>query len=132
MPQCGLAHCTRRSAAVIALNVPLVIIATRGFAVLSLFLVGNLLTCCAIVPLMLGLVPALRRVISETGFVVGVVGERAHGCAAGVCSLLCVQAVVLRDTLGNHSLRLCCMQRRRAVSPMLHRHVTWLALRHAV
>lgn len=60
--------------AVVVLNVPLVAIGTQGFAVLSLFLVGNLLTCCAIIPLFAGLIPALRGFITETGFVLGVVG----------------------------------------------------------
>eukprot|EP00879_Flechtneria_rotunda_P007009 GHRR01007358.1.p1 GENE.GHRR01007358.1~~GHRR01007358.1.p1 ORF type:complete len:441 (+),score=103.29 GHRR01007358.1:396-1718(+) len=61
-------------AAVLLLNVPLVIIGTQGFAVLDLFLVGNLLTSCAIIPLILGLILRLRGFFSETGFVLGVAG----------------------------------------------------------
>ena len=57
--------------AVIAINVPLVIIATRGYNVLNLFLMVDLLTSCAIVPLLLGMVPALRRTVGEGGFVFG-------------------------------------------------------------
>ncbi|KAF8065845.1 OCT4 [Scenedesmus sp. PABB004] len=71
-------------AAVVLLNVPLVIIGTRGFAVLNLFLVGNLLTCCAILPLIAGLVPALNRVVSETGFVLGTLGGVLGVTASGI------------------------------------------------
>jgi hypothetical protein len=63
-----------RSIAVVLINVPLVVIATRGFAVLALFLVGNLLSCCAIIPLIFGLIPRFRAFFSETGFVFGVIG----------------------------------------------------------
>jgi hypothetical protein len=59
---------------VVLINVPLVVIATRGFAVLALFLVGNLLSCCAILPLIFGLLPRFRAFFSETGFVLGVLG----------------------------------------------------------
>jgi hypothetical protein len=59
---------------VVLINVPLVVIATRGFAVLSLFLVGNLLSCCAILPLIFGLIQRFRGFFSETGFVLGVLG----------------------------------------------------------
>ncbi|WIA37348.1 hypothetical protein OEZ86_014277 [Tetradesmus obliquus] len=70
--------------AVIVLNVPLVIIGTRGFPVLSLFLVGNLLTCCAIIPLVSGLIPRLRSFITETAFVLGVTGGIFGVTASGV------------------------------------------------
>eukprot|EP00775_Hariotina_reticulata_P013392 gene13392-13519_t len=70
--------------AVILLNVPLVIIATQGFAVLSLFLVGNLLTCCAIFPLIAGLIPRLRHLVSETGFVLSCVGGVLTVTASGI------------------------------------------------
>jgi hypothetical protein len=70
--------------AVIVLNVPLVIIGARGFAVLSLFLVGNLLTCCAIIPLVSSLVPRLRTFVTETAFVLGVVGGILGVTASGV------------------------------------------------
>jgi hypothetical protein len=73
-----------RRVAVIVLNVPLVIIGTRGFAVLSLFLVGNLLTCCAIIPLISGLVPRLRSFITETAFVFGVIGGILGVTASGI------------------------------------------------
>jgi hypothetical protein len=73
-----------RRVAVIVLNVPLVIIGTRGFAVLSLFLVGNLLTCCAIIPLISGLVPRLRNFITETAFVFGVIAGILGVTACGV------------------------------------------------
>jgi hypothetical protein len=49
------------------MNVPLVIIGTRGYAVLSLFLVANLLTCCGVIPIILGLVTPWRSFITETG-----------------------------------------------------------------
>eukprot|EP00878_Enallax_costatus_P041831 GHUV01048726.1.p1 GENE.GHUV01048726.1~~GHUV01048726.1.p1 ORF type:complete len:328 (+),score=52.92 GHUV01048726.1:969-1952(+) len=74
-------------AAVVIINIPLVIIATRGFAVLNLFLVMNLLACCAILPLIFGLIPAMSKFSTETGFVLGVfsgiLGVTASGI--GVC-----------------------------------------------
>ncbi|KAF6255134.1 hypothetical protein COO60DRAFT_1536931 [Scenedesmus sp. NREL 46B-D3] len=70
--------------AVVVLNVPLLIIGTRGFAVLSLFLVGNLVTCCAIIPLVSGLVPRLRGFVTETAFVFGVVGGILGVTASGI------------------------------------------------
>ncbi|KAF8059372.1 Selenoo [Scenedesmus sp. PABB004] len=70
--------------AVVVLNVPLLVIATRGFEVLSLFLVGNLLACCAIVPLVVGLIPPARRHFGETGFVAGVAGGVLALTGAGV------------------------------------------------
>jgi hypothetical protein len=51
----------------VLLNIPLVIIGTRGYAVLSLFLVANLLTTCGLVPIILALVTPLRGFITETG-----------------------------------------------------------------
>jgi hypothetical protein len=51
----------------VLLNIPLVIIGTRGYAVLSLFLVANLLTTCGLVPIILGLITPLRGFITETG-----------------------------------------------------------------
>lgn len=54
------------------LNIPLVIIGTRGYAVLSLFLVANLLTTCGLVPIILGLITPLRSFVTETG---------ARGCS---------------------------------------------------
>jgi hypothetical protein len=61
------------SIAVVLINVPLVVIATRSFQVLALFLVGNLLSCCAILPLIFGLIPRFRAFFSETGFVLGII-----------------------------------------------------------
>jgi hypothetical protein len=58
---------------VIALNIPLMLLAiTRGYDVLSLFLVTNLLCCSAVVPVALGLVRSWNSFLSETGVVVGV------------------------------------------------------------
>jgi hypothetical protein len=54
-------------AAVVFLNIPLVIIGTRGYAVLSLFLVANLLTTCGLGPIVLGLITPLRGFVTETG-----------------------------------------------------------------
>lgn len=54
-------------AAVVLLNIPIIIIGTRGYAVLSLFLVANLLTTCGLVPIILGLMTPLRGFITETG-----------------------------------------------------------------
>lgn len=54
-------------AAVVLLNIPLIIIGTRGYAVLSLFLVANLLTVCGLVPIICGLITPLRGFITETG-----------------------------------------------------------------
>lgn len=62
------------SVAVVLLNAPLIIIGTRGYAVLNLFLVGNLLTCCAIIPLIFGLIPALKHFVTETAFILGIIG----------------------------------------------------------
>jgi hypothetical protein len=76
--------CCNPRLAVILLNVPLVIIATRGFAVLSLFLVGNLLTCCAIIPLIAGLIPCLKHRVSETAFVLSCVGGVLAVTASGI------------------------------------------------
>jgi hypothetical protein len=70
--------------AVIVLNVPLIIIGTRGYPVLSLFLVGNLLTCCAIIPLVSGLVPRLRFFVTETAFVFGIIAGILGVTASGV------------------------------------------------
>jgi hypothetical protein len=81
---CVVIHSVHCRVAVIVLNVPLVIIGTRGFAVLSLFLVGNLLTCCAIIPLISGLIPRLRSFITETAFVFGVIGGILGVTASGV------------------------------------------------
>jgi hypothetical protein len=49
------------------MNIPLVVIGTRGWPVLSLFLIANLLTCCALIPIILGLCAPLRGFITETG-----------------------------------------------------------------
>jgi hypothetical protein len=51
----------------VLLNIPLIIIGTRGYAVLSLFLVANLLTTCGLVPIILGLITPLRGFVTETG-----------------------------------------------------------------
>jgi hypothetical protein len=59
---------------VIALNVPLMVLAiTRGYNVLSLFLVTNLLCCCAVIPIALGLIRRANGFFTETGTVVGIV-----------------------------------------------------------
>jgi hypothetical protein len=73
-----------RSIAVVVLNVPLIALGARGYSVLSLFLVANLLTCCAVVPLMAGLLPGLRRTVSETGFVLSAVGGILGVTAVGI------------------------------------------------
>lgn len=78
---CVCVHCRL---AVVILNIPLVAIGTQGYAVLSLFLVGNLLTCCAIIPLIAGLIPAFRSFITETGFVIGVAGGILGVTACGI------------------------------------------------
>jgi hypothetical protein len=72
--------------AVVLLNIPLVAIGTQGYAVLSLFLVANLLTCCAIIPLIAGMIPRLRSFITETGFLIGVVAGilGVTGCGVGL------------------------------------------------
>lgn len=75
-------------AAVVLLNIPLVIIGTRGYAVLSLFLVANLLTTCGLVPIILGLITSLRSFVTETG---------ARGCS---CRLGAVVFWVWRTYLG--------------------------------
>lgn len=66
------------------LNIPLVAIGTQGYPVLSLFLVGNLITCCAIIPLVAGLIPALRNLLTETGFCIGFVGGILGVTASGI------------------------------------------------
>lgn len=71
-------------AAVIIINIPLVIIATRGYAVLNLFLVMNELACCAILPLIFGLIPAMSKFSTETGFVLGVFGGILGVTATGI------------------------------------------------
>ncbi|KAI8475914.1 MAG: hypothetical protein J3K34DRAFT_517076 [Monoraphidium minutum] len=58
---------------VIALNVPLMVLAiTRGYNVLSLFLVTNLLCCCAAVPIALGLLRRPNAFFTESGCVFGI------------------------------------------------------------
>jgi hypothetical protein len=57
--------------AVLLLNIPLIAIGSLNLNVLSLFLTSNLLTCCAAVPVALGLVRRLRGFLTETSFVVG-------------------------------------------------------------
>jgi hypothetical protein len=51
----------------VVLNIPLIIIGVRGYSVLSLFLVANLLTTCGLVPIILGLITPLRGFVTETG-----------------------------------------------------------------
>lgn len=68
----------------IIINIPLVIIATRGLEVLSLFLVMNELACCAILPLIFGLIPAMTNFSSETGFVLGVFSGILGVTATGI------------------------------------------------
>lgn len=63
----------------VLLNIPLVIIGTRGYAVLSLFLVANLLTTCGLVPIILGLITPLRGFITETGACVIFCHEHSNG-----------------------------------------------------
>jgi Na+/proline symporter len=71
---------------VVALNVPLAVLAiTRGYNVLSLFLVTNLLCCCAAIPIALGLLRGKHnRFFTETGVIVGiltgVLGVRFAAC----------------------------------------------------
>lgn len=70
---------------VIALNIPLMVLAMRGYDVLSLFLVTNLLCSCAVIPVALGLIkaPGANEFFTETGalfgMVCGVVGLTAFG-----------------------------------------------------
>lgn len=70
--------------AVVLINIPLVIIATRGFEVLALFLVLNLLSSCAILPVLMGLSERLRPFLTETGFVLGVFGGILGLTATGI------------------------------------------------
>ena len=61
--------------AVIALNVPVMVLGiTRGYDVLSLFLITNLLCCCAAFPVGLGLLRSrgANRFFTETGCIFGV------------------------------------------------------------
>lgn len=46
-------------------------LAMRGYSVLSLFLVTNLLCCCGAFPIAFALVRRANRFFTETGFVVG-------------------------------------------------------------
>ncbi|KIZ01086.1 hypothetical protein MNEG_6873 [Monoraphidium neglectum] len=57
---------------VIVLNVPLMILAIKKFDVLSLFLVTNLLCCCAAIPVALGLIRRANTFFTETGCVFGI------------------------------------------------------------
>jgi hypothetical protein len=70
--------------AVVLINIPLVVIGTRGFPVLSLFLIGNLLTSCGILPLMFGLIRPWRHFFTETSFVFGVFGGVLAVTASGI------------------------------------------------
>ncbi|KDD77100.1 hypothetical protein H632_c19p2 [Helicosporidium sp. ATCC 50920] len=45
---------------VVAINIPIMIVATKGFTILQLFLLGNMICCCASAPLVLGLVERLH------------------------------------------------------------------------
>jgi hypothetical protein len=69
---------------VVLINIPLVVIGTRGFSVLSLFLVGSLLTTCGILPLMFGFVQPWRHFFTETSFVFGVIGGVLAVTASGI------------------------------------------------
>jgi len=68
----------------VLINIPLVVIGTRGFPVLSLFLVGSLLTTCGILPLMFGFVQPWRHFFTETSFVFGVFGGVLAVTASGI------------------------------------------------
>jgi len=73
----------RARLAVVAINVPLIAVGARGYNVLSLFLVTNLTCVCAFPGVIAGLLPSLRRVVTETSFLFsfacGVVGLTAFG-----------------------------------------------------
>lgn len=77
----------------------MVLAITRGYDVLSLFLVTNLLCCTAAVPIALGLIRPTNRFFTETGCVFGIVcgvlGVRtpAEGLGAGGRCLLCLSSV---------------------------------------
>jgi hypothetical protein len=73
----------RARLAVVLINVPLIAVGARGYNVLSLFLVTNLACVCAFPGVIAGLLPQLRRYVTETGFLFsfacGAIGLTAFG-----------------------------------------------------
>lgn len=70
----------------ILLNVPLMALAMKGYSVLALFLITNLMCCCAAIPVALGLLRGGNTFFTETGMIVGIlsgiIGVR-HRSGAG-------------------------------------------------
>nr|KAJ3420857.1 hypothetical protein HK105_005122 [Polyrhizophydium stewartii] len=56
---------------VVAVNVPVMIVGTRGLNIIQLFLVSNMLTSCTFLPLAAGLIPALNNIISPISVILG-------------------------------------------------------------
>ncbi|GLC41104.1 hypothetical protein PLESTB_001792000 [Pleodorina starrii] len=55
----------------LAVNIPLIVISLKGYKILSLFLITNLLSTCCFLLVALGLSTRLQRLFSETALVVG-------------------------------------------------------------
>ncbi|KAI9027750.1 hypothetical protein DFJ74DRAFT_660312 [Hyaloraphidium curvatum] len=78
-------HWTRL--AVILINIPMIIVATLNYSVLQLFLISNLLTTCAMAPLLVGLIWRTgkgREIATESSFVCGVFGGVLTVTAYGI------------------------------------------------
>lgn len=78
-------HWTRL--AVVLINIPMIVVATLNFSVLELFLIANLLTTCAMAPMIVGLVwrsEKAKSIATETSFVIGVVGSILTVTAYGI------------------------------------------------
>lgn len=56
------------------INIPAIIIALRGYSVLQLFLIADLIAAVVVVPVILGLVSRLNGVLNGFDFVVSVIG----------------------------------------------------------
>jgi hypothetical protein len=55
----------------VALNIPFAIVGMFGLKIIGLYLITNLLTTCVVVPLALGMIPALDRYVSGTAALLG-------------------------------------------------------------
>jgi hypothetical protein len=71
---------------VVVFNVPLMIIGTQGFPIVSLYLITNMLTTCCFIPLIIGLYKRFDNIVNQ--------GTVLFGCAFALVSVLVLGTIV--------------------------------------
>ncbi len=56
---------------VVIINVPLMIVGTQGYSIISLYLMTNILTTCCLIPLCIGLVQSLDEIVTQGTVIFG-------------------------------------------------------------